>query len=591
MENIKEIIETNKEKVLNCKLYLLYEFKKKISNENNSLYQITNPGIQELLDDYIDIYNEINKDSNEKLIYAKNDLLESIKHFSQKCTIVKDEKYKREFEIIMEEIDKVIGNKDDKNENRLFRTIAAIKKKIEKDNIFELIINKINTILSFDNIDYIIDEIIGEALYEGYSIEYLSEWFNKNVFLKDANEDNIDIQLHKFVELKKEKEKIDIYISIKGLKIDYHKTINISNDICLTKIDPLRIGEELKFLSKDGDVVLYTCCILAQDIYKAMQVLYSKFNSYFEVLNFIEEAQPEILEHVVYSQKNVYNNLRYKYDFIDKMFKNIERKEKLDTLDFIKYRDAVLSSNINYEEALTLQRAINITRSNSTVLDENKLISTWTSIEYIVTFNNKTSIISNILNIVPKIISLYYVKEKINIFWNRFDKYKDYNEDIKNFRNSITKENNLDEYDLVKFLEYLKTHDEETADMMKFNMVLFREINQIGNLIENKNLIEYLKTKENDIRYDLIRIYRMRNKIIHSGKYQDDNISIKTLRLMKYANHLIALIIYYKRRNPNLTITEILNSIELTYQNHMTNIKGKKIDMYHICKPKYLFIE
>lgn len=589
--NAKE--EEQKKRKLDCKRYLIYEFRKKISNENNALYQITNPGIQELIFDYIDIYNEINKESNEKLIFAKNDILGSIKHFSQNCSIIKDEKYKKEFEIIRDEITKIVEGKYDKEEKRFYRTIAAIKKKIENDNIFEIIIKTVNNITSFDSIDHIIDELIGEALFEGYSIEFLSLWYNKNVFMKDVNEENIDSLLIKFSELKKEKEKILIHISVKGLNanIKEQKEINISNDICLTKIDACDITKELKFLSKSGDAVVYKCCIIAQDIFKALQILYAKFNSYFEVLNFIEKSQPEILEHIVYKQDDNYNNLRYKYEYNYKIFKNIERKEKQDTIDFIKYRDAVLRNNINYEEVLTLQRAINIIRANNTILDENKLIATWTSIEYVLTFNNKTSIISNILNIIPKIISLYYVKEKINIFWSRFYKYKDYNDETKKFACSITKDDNPDEYDLTKFLDYVKANEKQILDIMKFNMVLFREICQIGNLLEKNNLIGHLSEKEADIRNDLIRIYRTRNKIIHSGKYEDDNINFKTLRLIKYANHLIALIIYYKRKNPYLTITEILNSIELTYENHMSNIKKNSIDEYHICKPKYLFIE
>lgn len=581
------------QKNLDCKLYLMFEFRKKISNENNSLYQIINPGIQELLDDYIDIYNEINNDSNEKLIAAKKDILGSIKHLSNKCSIIKDEIYKKEFEIIKKNITKILENNYEKDEKVFYRAVSSIKKKIEQDNIFELIIKNISSITSFDEIDMIIDELIGEALYEGYSIEYLYKWYNQSVFLKDVNEENIDNQLIKFKELKKEKEKISIYISLKGLKpsMKDQEKINISNDICLTKIDSDSIDDDLKFLSTSGDAVAYNCHIIAQDIYKALQILFDKFNSYFEVLNFVEQTQPEILEHIVYKKDEICTKIRYKYEYNDKLFKNIEKKEKQDAIDFIKYRDAVLNSNINYEEVLALQRSINIIRSNNTIFDENKLIATWTSIEYILTFNNKTSIISNILNIVPKIISLYYIKEKINIFWSRFDKYKEYNDETKEFRNAITKQDNPDEYDLNKFINYIKNSENEISRTMDFNIVLFREVCQIGSLLERKNLYEHLVDKEADIRNDLIRIYRTRNKIIHSGKYQDDNINVKTLRLIKYANHLIALIIYYKTKNPYLKTDEILSSIELTYENHLENIKNKCISEYCICKPKYLFIE
>lgn len=92
---------------------------------------------------------------------------------------------------------------------------------------------------------------------------------------------------------------------------------------------------------------------------------------------------------------------------------------------------------------------------------------------------------------------------------------------------------------------------------------------------------------------DLIRIYRDRNILIHSGRRGIRNINYKILRLYQYNNNTLSIIIYYKNKNPMLTIEEILNSIEYTYNKYIKEIDSKLENgqLLGICRPKYLFIE
>ena len=121
--------------------------------------------------------------------------------------------------------------------------------------------------------------------------------------------------------------------------------------------------------------------------------------------------------------------------------------------------------------------------------------------------------------------------------------------------------------------------------------MLQRNIGEIGFLINNKEArVQYIKKVEARVEYDVSRIYRSRNILIHSGQREIINIDCKSLRLYKYNSHLLALIIYYKSKNPYLTITEILNSIEHTYNDYIEKISNEDVDKLEICKPRYLFI-
>lgn len=55
---------------------------------------------------------------------------------------------------------------------------------------------------------------------------------------------------------------------------------------------------------------------------------------------------------------------------------------------------------------------------------ENRLLNSWSSLEYILNSYEGKSIIGKIIDIVPKVIALYLVKDRMNILWDRLLKIK-----------------------------------------------------------------------------------------------------------------------------------------------------------------------
>lgn len=96
------------------------------------------------------------------------------------------------------------------------------------------------------------------------------------------------------------------------------------------------------------------------------------------------------------------------------MFDNTENREIQDVEDFIRYREKVFNENINSQEVFNIQRALNIIKSQITQSQENKIVNLWAVLEYMLTFKESWgSIVSKVKDIVPKVLSLYFLKDKI----------------------------------------------------------------------------------------------------------------------------------------------------------------------------------
>ncbi|WP_251861430.1 hypothetical protein [Clostridium sp. Marseille-Q2269] len=315
------------------------------------------------------------------------------------------------------------------------------------------------------------------------------------------------------------------------------------------------------------------------------------------MINYLSDNAEIILNDkiVVKVSDGVYEKLRKEMYDENILFHESERREKGDIKDFILYRDKVYIKKIGVDEIPNIQRAINIIKGQKKQSKENRLINLWSVLEYMLTFHKGDSIIAKAKDIVPKVCCLYVLKDKINLFWNSLNQYKSSSYKIVG---EIIKNCRIDEdeyrYDLEKFINFVSIRGKDIIEEFAFNDVLKRSIAEIGSLLSDGKIRSGLIKKLSiEVEMDLIRIYRYRNILIHSGNRDIKNINYKTLRLYQYNNNILGLIIHYKKNNPSLTIEEILNSIEYTYEKYINSI-GKKVEkdeLVNICKPKYLFIE
>lgn len=583
-----------------AKKYFLAQFRRYTNNENKILVHKLFPGIRELLSDYIQINKDVIENiENNKFKTARVDMLTGMKFFLKESILHNHKFYQYEIRTLISKIDKA-SDKDINDYVKINNICTSFLKKLNNDNLYEYIVERIKVSNNFNDIDKILEELISELLYEGYSLKFLSEWCKKEIpNNKDINEENIDSIIDKFKFLKKNKEKYTYYLALnEDIGEEKYIDLNMSiNRVGEQEITNMGNGNDKisKFILQGNRSYVYKITIRTLDMYKGLEIIKKSFESYFQIINSLRENKSSIEFNnkcIVRSKDNTYSKLRIENYDEDTLFSHIENREREEIEDFIRYRDKVYETMENVNEIGNLQRAINIVKSQKGQLQENRLINLWSVLEYILTFNEGHSIISNVKDIIPKVVCLYSIKDKINMFWNQLYKYK--NSDIEiigKFIESCIKDNDEYQYDINKLISFIQQEGESLIKAFEFNSVLQRNIGEIGFLINNKEArVQYIKKVEARVEYDVSRIYRSRNILIHSGQREIINIDCKSLRLYKYNSHLLALIIYYKSKNPYLTITEILNSIEHTYNDYIEKISNEDVDKLEICKPRYLFI-
>ncbi|MFT8321782.1 MAG: hypothetical protein ABF649_12820, partial [Bacillus sp. (in: firmicutes)] len=187
---------------------------------------------------------------------------------------------------------------------------------------------------------------------------------------------------------------------------------------------------------------------------------------------------------------------------------------------------------------------------------------------------------------------LYLIKDRMNILWDNLVKIKsskDYEkidviEEI--FSNFSERE---EKYDKNKLVEYLSTEQnlKKLYTALEQNVIMQREIAYLREMfISIGTFIVNIKALHESIEHDLTRIYRLRNKLVHSENNVSFNIDIFTIRLNKYINSLIGTLIHYLKRQPNLLISEILNSIHETYEWYISMLENAEIKEKQIGKEK-----
>lgn len=597
-------------KEYSAKRYFIAQFRRNINNENKILVHKLFPGTRELLSDYIQMHNDILENiENDKFKKARLDLINGMEFFFRKSILYNHDLYKIEIETLINNISLIIKASRDKENNKeiltytkIYNICTSFLKKLNKDNIYEYIICNIKCSTNFDEIDKLVNEFISELLYDGYSLKYLSEWYKQEITSeKNINSDNIDYVIDKFMTLRKNKEKFTYYLSLNNdcgeeRYIDLNAKLKRVYEDELEFIDKENQKKVSNFIRQGNNTIIYKIDVESMDIYSGLDMIQRSFNSYFQIINsLLEEKNNKIILNnkcIVKSSDKLYRKLRIESYDENTLFSSMENREKQEIEDFIKYRDTVYETMENIDEISNIQRAINIVKSQKEQSQENRLINLWSVLEYILTFNDGGSIISNVKEVIPKVVCLYAIKEKINIFWQQLYKYNGSNIEIVNrFINECVKENEEYQYDLNRVIDFIDREGEHIVSKFEFNSILQRSIAEIGYLLNSKEgRTKYIKNLYKETEYDLSRIYRTRNILIHSSKRELFNIDYKSLRLHKYNSHILAIIIYYKTKNPHLTITEILSSIEHTYNEYERNIGTDNFDKIQICKPRYLFI-
>lgn len=248
--------------------------------------------------------------------------------------------------------------------------------------------------------------------------------------------------------------------------------------------------------------------------------------------------------------------------------KNQSSKFQKDKEDFLEYYiDLTFREGKNITSLKSIFNLLNLLDSVENLTSGNKLVILWSCMEKVAVDMNEKSIISKIIKLNIKATAMYSLKNDLNHIW-----YQIKNDDvlISLFFDAVkdtTGGKSKYKYDAQKFVELLRGMNEDDQKKIKeVSLILYADIYELLESLSTKNkLVDYIKQKEDSVAHEFTRIYRHRNLLVHTNTEDVKNIEFYIQALSKYLNSLISIMIHYSLRNKNITIKDVLYSIDSTY--------------------------
>ncbi|MDF9840749.1 MULTISPECIES: hypothetical protein [unclassified Paenibacillus] len=612
METMMEENMSAQERKLVSQKYFIYRINEYFKNNHHILQEKRCDSVRAMLCDCLDIHDEINKNKGDvtKLEIALNYLYKAIIYRIEENPLSKHPFLLKDFNNLIKKL-----KEEKRNHVAEFSFISSLLKKIKNKDIITFHIDIIKDVdkLSFSQVDELLDSLVNELLYEGYSLSFLDEWCVENILkapeIKDLNERNLAILLGKFQEVSCKSNKYSVILNSwlpKELfeELSTKTTIKI-NDFVFSEFNKneMVIKEHNKhFINSENYYFLKTETI-ACDKYKAIEKSKNTLDEFLRMYKFFEgnsRTNQMICLHVLVKQEGENANWekpRPANTDYSRIIKEMDSREKEDIRDFITLRDELRNKNIQSNDLLVIQRALDLIGTSSEQSMENRLLNIWSALEYLLTFYSRTSIIEKARQIIPKVICLYYIKDKMNKLWEKILLFKEKHTQINAIYTICVDTEKEDKYDKINFPSYLANTEkaQESYNALSFNITMQREVAELNFLLNKaggtKTIITNTYTK---IEHDLNRIYRIRNKLVHSGSNLNTNIDIYTGRIYRYVNCLLGTLIYHIKRSPELTITEILYSIDSTYEWYIEFLKEHEnqpvANIRELSSPPYLYL-
>lgn len=598
------------DKLLTAQKYFLFKLTDILNNSYHTFEEKRAESLRLVLKVCLDTYREIHATAvgTDKLVKAYNALLSNLSFQLKRHPFMKLGIYRRDFERLCDLIQKV--DKESQPSYEIFLAMESLLKKLNKEKIVEKYIECLKMELSFGEVDILISTLISDWLYMGYSQKYLYDWYTgirkTENFYAEIQNGNTAVIIERLAELNGEQKEYEIIIPYRvneeTQQEDAKQLLAKNFDIC-NKSDKA-VFSECEMWNEET----YACIkVLAADCYKAMELAKNEFVTNKELFSMWKGERVIIKENFRYGcvcesgliVEDVRSNDNTRLiSYLDK-----NRVEQLNS--FIELKGAKKNDDVD-----TLERILHTLHTAKTYNIQNRYLNFWSALEYALHPFPRNSIIEKARVIVPESFVLFYIKNKINIFWERLVHHMEkagadkahtecwkFMEECKDDK----------DYDTLKVIEYLQneTKYKELLADISFHVVLQRELMELIMLVtEPKRLKDTIDDYHDEILHDLDFVYRLRNQLIHSAKGKDDCLEHISLRLHRYVNSIIATILYYKKKNADVSIEEILNSLHNTYNAYMEKLEswqgGKKgqnphemsvEDGYSVVRPQYLFLE
>lgn len=585
---------------------------------NNSFHIFEEKRLESLLfmiEICLDTYDEMNRTviGNDKLEKSFKGLLNALAFQLKKHPFRRLPDYRQDFECL-----RALIVNEQFNSYEIYICLKSLRKKLEKQNLSESYVECLQTELSYQEVDDLIEALVSDLLYKGYSLNYLYEWYIKNIRIEELfssmEAKDINSYIEKIKNLNADKNEYEIVIPY-NVNNDRQKVMAgqlLSKNFQIRKkSDFIQYADEWIWQEEEFACKVYQ----ATDYFKAVKIAKKEFAIECELFAMWQGGGAVLKGNkqvgcisagrlVIIDVRKVDNTKLISY--FDK-----NRSEQMN--NFIELKDSMKNEDVD-----TLERILHTIHTAKTYNIQNRYLNFWSALEYAIYPFPRNSIIEKARVLVPESFTLFYIKNKMNIFWERLSytmnkKDAEVNHPLcKEFIDYCKTEKDYNTEKMILFFQDATKYQGLVNDI-SFNIVLQRELKELIMLVTEPDKLKKAVIDYNEsIMHDLDCIYRLRNQLIHSAKSMDDSLEDISLRLYRYVNSIVATILYYKKSDAKISIVEILNSLHNTYEIYMKQLNEfskRKIlkseseeeelpksklsteEGYRIVRPKYLFLE
>lgn len=594
------------DKLLQGQKYFIFKIGDLVNNSFHTLEEKRMECLSQYLDLCISTYEEYRLALDpSKLKRSYEGLIEGLAYQLENHPFAKLYYYRKDFAHLRKLI-LLAEEERGKELHNIHRYIVSLRKKVAASDIINDYILCLKEEKSFGEIDILMETLISDLLYKGYSLTYLCEWFKyqQNECMKNGQDVSV---IDNLKELNREPLGYTVYIKF---EIKNDSQLNQALHL-LEKQFTISNSDKCWFSSEWGDKSFYVASkeYKALDVTKAIQIASKEFNAVKELFDMWQRTKGCIAVDGRYGwiENETFKLERVNSQNVNKMLSYVDSayKKQMERFLSIKYD----SKN---EDSKALERIMYTLNTAKAYKDQNRFLNFWSALEYTLYPFPRFTIIEKARVVVPEVFGLFYIKNKMNIFWSRMKNYLNKrmeNEEfieIAQFYEDCKEERDAG-FDTQKVISVLEdsTRVERITNNFSKHIVLYREWIELQMLIlKPEKAFKAIEKYNNGIMHDLNYIYRLRNQLIHSTKGTDDSLEYISMRLYRYVNSVLSTILYYKEKNSDFTITDILSSIDATYEDYIepwkeiksnkkkNNEKELKLpEPYKMIRPSYIFME
>lgn len=538
---------------LNTMLFFAQRLDELLFHHSTDSYRCPVLSIIGLCDEFIRVY----EDAEYKIIYEKNidhildEILSRIKEDTVAISIITPEFKER---IIKES---KAWNKREKYDNILY-----IRRKLGAGNYYKKVIELLKNCISNNNDKRLVDRYSGilvrVLIDAGYSENYIYNCVHNSFFHQEVT--GIE-SFEKFVkEFSFQEKEYDVFI---GFSQDF--------SILMPLFNRIKVGEsEITLMDANslpvGVKVRGQKTILKFEKVKALDV--------FSAYEFVREISSVIINAFAY-----YSHIKNKVKVYGQVMDEKKGITSIADQDLLKYRVSALSYeesthnaenmlNISFSTIFNMKEISKVTEiHNSAVYSENtsdSLLGLW-SIAETLSGEEETDKIQKVKNrMIPFLVSTYI--EKIVTTCMLDIKRWDNDFFAKNIHNCFNVDNDLEStFAFLAFDEFDALRKELYGLTEMFPLLRYRVFFLNAQLKNTKGLCSMIIGHRNRVEWQLHRIYRARNYIIHDGRRQEEMNRDLVINLHSYIDIMFSKIIDLLSSSPysNDSIDDVVTEHQL----------------------------